>query len=341
MTETSDNIYPSKEICNLGICHLKRYWQKCQLIKKGELQGDKYLAEWTTDVNLLAALGLGLEQTLKYIYTTSESFEAFEKWILEVNCNQLSQTKINEFNSSVLSTQSISKEENNEDVLTEADMNFWNTNGYVIVKNAITQQDCDDTINAICEHINIDKNDATTWYNEHRKKQGIMVQLFQHSSLEKNRQNIKIKKAYQQLWQRKDVYVNMDKVGFNPPEIENWKFPASKLHWDVSLKTPIPFGLQGILYLTDTSSNQGAFTVVPGFHNNIEEWLSNLPSNVNPRDRITDSFDSIPIAAKAGDFIIWHHALPHSSSPNTSTLPRFVQYMSYAPLDVEVQDEWI
>ncbi len=109
----------------------------------------------------------------------------------------------------------------------------------------------------------------------------------------------------------------------------------------ISLKTPIPFGLQGILYLTDTLPNQGAFTVVPGFHNKIEQWLTNLPDGVNPREEAVNLLDPFSVAANAGDFIIWHHALPHSSSPNASTLPRFVQYMSYAPLHAQVQDEWI
>ncbi len=342
MIGTVDHLYRSEEICSLGICHLKRYWQKCQLIKTGELSGDKYIAEWATDVNLLAALGLGIEQTLKYIYTTSESFEAFEKWVLDVNNQVVSQSKIHEFNLSILSNQPICKEEEDvEEILTPTDIEFWNTNGYIIIKNAITQQDCDDTIDAICQFINIDKNDAATWYNEHPQKQGIMIQLFQHSTIEKNRQNQKIKKAYQQLWQRNDVYVNTDKVGFNPPEIANWKFPASKLHWDVSLKIPIPFGTQGILYLTDTSSTQGAFTVVPRFHNTIEQWLKDLPSGAHPREQNLYPLGPVPIAANAGDFIIWHHALPHSASPNTSTLPRFVQYMNYAPLNATVHDEWI
>jgi hypothetical protein len=341
MIDSTDNLSSSEEICNLGICHLKRYWQKCQFIKKGELPSDRYLAEWTTDVNMLVTLGLGLEQTLKYIYTNSESFEAFEQWILAVNNQQLLQSKIDEFNSSILSMQTMLEEENNENVLTEADINLWNTNGYVIIKNAITQQDCDDTIEAICQFINIDKNNPSTWYNEHPQRQGIMVQLFQHPAIEKNRQSKKIKRAYQQLWQRNDVYVNIDKVGFNPPEKVNWKFPASRLHWDVSLKTPIPFGTQGILYLTDTSSNQGAFTVVPCFNNNIEKWLKELPNGAHPREQNLYTLGPISVAANAGDFIIWHHALPHAASPNKSKLPRFVQYLNYAPLQVEVNDEWI
>ena len=168
-----------------------------------------------------------------------------------------------------------------------------------------------------------------------------MVQLFQHPALEKNRLSAKIRKAYEQLWSRKDLWVNTDRVGFNPPETSSWKFPGPKMHWDVSLAMPIPFGLQGILYLADTASNQGVFTLVPGFHNKIESWLGSLPPSVNPRNEDIYALGTKPIEAKAGDFIIWHQALPHGSSPNSSELPRFVQYINYAPLDAEVNEVWI
>ncbi|WP_222621819.1 phytanoyl-CoA dioxygenase family protein [Pedobacter fastidiosus] len=35
------------------------------------------------------------------------------------------------------------------------------------------------------------------------------------------------------------------------------------------------------------------------------------------------------IAGKKGDLILWLEALPHAASPNRSSLPRFVQYVSY------------
>ena len=143
------------------------------------------------------------------------------------------------------------------------------------------------------------------------------------------------------LHERDAWETNADRVGFNTPEIETWKFPGPRMHWDVSLKMPIPFGTQGILYLADTAYNQGAFSLVPGFHNRIETWLHNLPSNVQPRNEDIYSLGVQPIVANAGDFIIWHHALPHGSSVNSSNQPRFVQYMNYEPLDAFKQDEWI
>jgi ectoine hydroxylase-related dioxygenase (phytanoyl-CoA dioxygenase family) len=34
------------------------------------------------------------------------------------------------------------------------------------------------------------------------------------------------------------------------------------------------------------------------------------------------------IAAKEGDLIIWHQALPHGNSPNRAGFPRLVQYLN-------------
>ncbi|MBX9781895.1 MAG: phytanoyl-CoA dioxygenase family protein [Chitinophagaceae bacterium] len=320
--------------------HLKRYWQKAQLQKNGGLAPDAFPDEWTTDITLLAALGPGLEQTVKHMFETTESFETFEQWAKEVNSHQLSATKIEAFNKSITDAVDRTGTDTIENVLSEEDLHFWNANGYVLLKNAVSKQDCENTIQLICDFISVDVSDAATWYNEHPARQGIMVQLFQHPILQKNRANAYIRKAYEQLWKRKDIWVNTDRVGFNPPETTFWKFPGPNLHWDVSLKLPIPFGLQGILYLSDTEATQGAFTLAPGFQNSIEQWLNNLPAGTNPRTADFYALGATPVVANAGDFIIWHHALPHGSSRNTSAKPRFVQYINYAPLDAEVQTEW-
>ena len=140
---------------------------------------------------------------------------------------------------------------------------------------------------------------------------------------------------------RTDLWLNTDRCGFNPPITETYSYQGFPLHWDVSLKQPIPFGLQGILYLTDTAEDQGAFTLVPGFHNKIEQWLTNLPQGENPRTQDFYALGAKPIAANAGDFIIWHHALPHGSSPNLAHSPRIVQYINYSPADMDIKKEWV
>jgi hypothetical protein len=340
MSNQETYLSPSSVAGNLGVLHLKRYWEKSVARKNGSLPIDALQEEWNTDITMLAALGLGLEQTIKEVFLYSASFEDFEQWVLQVNGGKLVQQRIDTFNQSIISTAGPVSSSIKEK-FTSSDWDSWEKNGYIIIRNAVPKEDCEATIQLICDFIGIKSDDPSTWYQEHPSRQGIMVQFFQHPLLEKNRQSEKIKLSYEKLWGRKDLWLNTDRVGFNPPETTSWKFPGPGLHWDVSLKLPIPFGLQGILYLNDTAANQGAFTLVPGFQHHIDSWINSLPANKHPRNEDINALGAAPIVANAGDFIIWHQALPHGSSPNTAALPRFVQYINYAPQDMEIKEEWI
>ncbi|MCD2260920.1 phytanoyl-CoA dioxygenase family protein [Psychroserpens luteolus] len=323
----------------LGIAYLKTIWTSIMLQKEGVVNESIQLKHnYVTAV--FDALGIGLEPTYKYVFESSPSFEQFEDWVIRNGI--VSQEMINLFNLAISSSNQKSQDlttENN--VLDKKALDHWDKEGYIIIPNAITEDDIEASLDVIYTHLQIDPNDTSTWYEDHPLKQGIMVQLFRHPQLDKNRFSKKIQQAYQQLWQRTDLIVSNDRVSFNPPETDNYKFPGPNLHWDVSLKRPIPFGLQGLLYLTDTPENQGAFTLVPGFHRKIDSWLENLPHTVNPRTYDFQLLGTKPIAAKAGDFIIWNQMLPHGSSPNTGMKPRVVQYINYQPIHREIETEWI
>ena len=329
----------SFESGKLQVLHLRRYFSKCMAKKNGLLHVADFIDESTTDVALLSVLGLGLEQTLSYVYRECKGFDEFENWILEVNDGQLQQDKISSFNAALKGEQYIPAKAV-EQVLSDSEIATWNEQGYLIIRNAVPREDCEATVAMICEYLNVDLNDPESWYGDHPARQGIMVQLFQHPLLQKNRASEKIRLVFEQLWGRTDIYLNTDRVGFNPPETAKYHFPGPYLHWDVSIEPPIPFGTQGILYLADTAANQGAFTLIPGFHHRMEEWVNSLPAGANPRQQDLYALGATPIAANAGDFIVWHQALPHGSSPNTAALPRFVQYLNYNPLNPEIAEVW-
>ena len=319
----------------IGIYYLKEIWSYYHGLKNPNQPNPPI--EWKYVNGVFNSLGIGIEPSLKYIMQDSKGFEDFETWI-EQN-GRISTHHINYFNSIV-------KHENQlngnieEKVFDENDLDHWNREGYVVLKEAISKEDCERTIEYICNQIDVDPSDKNTWYSHHPLKQGIMVQLFNAPILDKNRFSKKIRLAFEQLWQKKNLMVSMDRVSFNPPETEDYQFPGPNLHWDVSLKQPIPFGIQGLLYLTDTAKDQGAFTVIPGFQNGIDEWLKGIkehPRKIN----LLDHFEEKPISGNAGDLIIWNHCLPHGSRPNFSNFPRIVQYINYQPLDMEVQEEWI
>lgn len=336
----NNSFSPSHETTRLGIMHLKRYWEKQQAIRNGILNNTDLSEEWQLDYTLLVALGLGLEQTICYLYTNETSLSKFEDWILDLNGGSIPEEQIRQFNGYIL-RQDEPEKRTVEQVLSEEELGFWEENGYLIVRGAISKADCEAAVKVICDFIAADLARPETWYTPNPAKQGVMVQLFQHPVLEQNRRSPKVRKVYEQLWNRTDLWLNTDRCGFNPPVTVSHAYQGFPLHWDVSLKQPIPFGLQGILYLTDTAENQGAFTLVPGFHRKIEAWLNELPEGENPRNQDFDALGAKPIAAEAGDFIIWHHALPHGSSPNLAHLPRIVQYINYSPIDLEIKKEWI
>lgn len=324
----------------LGIMHLKRYWEKQQAIKNRQLNNVEIPDEWSLDDTLLAALNLGLEQTIRHLYVSDPTLQEFEDWILELNGGIIPEKNIRQFNAYILDDGTPEKRQI-EQVLSDEDLRFWDENGYLIIRDTVQKTDCEEAVHVICDFIGADLTKPETWYKDHPAKQGVMVQLFQHEILEKNRQSDKIRKVYEQLWGRTDLWLNTDRCGFNPPVTETYTYQGFPLHWDVSLKQPIPFGLQGILYLTDTAEDQGAFTLVPGFHNKIEEWLTNLPQDENPRKQDFYALGAKHIAANAGDFIIWNHALPHGSSPNLAHSPRIVQYINYSPADMDIKKEWV
>ena len=329
-------LVPGTDTGSTGIYQLKRLWSKAIA---GPDIVNQYPEETGLDNALIDILGLGLLPTFQYLYWQKPDFESFENWVITQAGGHITENTIQQCNA-LFQNKTTHHQNINDDVLTPGDIAFWEKHGYVIIKNAVTPQDCAASRKAIMDYLEMDDADETTWYKKSGFMQGILVPLYRNAAVDKNRNSPVIKRAFEQLWNRTDLIVTTDKCGFNPPETDSFKYRGIGLHWDVSLATPIPFGTQGILYLTDTAANQGALRVVPGFHNKIESWLKELPANVNPREVDISVFNPIPIAANAGDFIIWNHKLPHDSSPNKANLPRIVQYLNwYAPL-ADVQEEW-
>jgi hypothetical protein len=321
--------------------YLKRFWSKAKARKQNLIPPEAFSDEWKIDTAMLDALGIGIEQVFTYLFKENKSFEEFEDWVLSCNNGKLQKEKIERFHLLLDGKLiQIGSAANEPEVLQQNDLLFWKKNGYVIVPNSVPDENCAAASELIWQYLGMDKNNPDTWYQSHKDRQGIMVQLFQHPLIQANRDSRRIRKAFEQLWETDDLWVNTDRVGFNPPETEQWKFPGPDLHWDVSLELPIPFGLQGILYLTDTAAEQGAFTLVPGFHLRIDDWIRSLSEHANPRTENLHALGSIPLAGKAGDFIIWHQALPHGSRPNTTKKPRMVQYITMQPVNREIKSNW-
>ena len=214
-------------------------------------------------------------------------------------------------------------------ILTAEDRKFWEENGYVVVHNAVPPENLKAAERAVWDFLEMQPDDPGGWYPD-PPRGTIMTEMYQHQALWDNRQYPRIHQAFAEIWETEKLWVSIDRASMNPPELPDWKHPG-KLHWDTQLEIPIEFWVQGVLYLTDTAANQGAFTCVPGFHHQLEDWLKDLPPEANPREQDLESLGAKPISGKAGDLIIWHSALPHGSSSNTAHHPRVAQYITMFP----------
>jgi hypothetical protein len=292
---------------------------------------------WAADNALLSGLRLGLRETLNYLYSARPSLDQFDAWVFEKNGGRLSPRVVGELNGALAGESSPNRPQSA--VLSQADLNFWDENGYAVLHDAVPTQQCEAAATAICSFLKMDSADPATWYGG-PQGHSIWIPVNQDPALWANRDSPRIKGAFAQLWGRDDLWVTVDQGGMNPPEKPGWNFPGPHLHFDVSLAMPMPFGTQGILYLTDTEANQGAFRCVPGFHKRIESWLNGLPAGANPRAEDLEKPGAIPIAGRAGDLIVWHQALPHGASANRASKPRVVQYINMRPTDFAEHPVW-
>lgn len=282
---------------------------------------------WRKEVQALYAMNISHPAALKFLTEQRPSAENFQAWLLQAE-------------QSYITLGVESDDTATGDVFSPADLLFWEENGYVMLKGAISKQQCAHTAQGILDCLDAQIDNPASWYQPHPRKNGLMLQLSDHPRLNANRESPRIRKAYEQLYGHTAIYKTIDQVSFNPPETAQCKFRGSTLHWDVSLALPIPDQFQGLLYLTDCGAHDGAFHCVPGFHRHIGNWLDGLPPTQDPREIAPQQLTEIPVAGEAGDFIIWHQALPHCASPNHGMTPRMVQYLTYFQEDVEEQSEW-
>jgi ectoine hydroxylase-related dioxygenase (phytanoyl-CoA dioxygenase family) len=218
-------------------------------------------------------------------------------------------------------------------VLTREDHAFFEENGYVIVHNAVPQQNLDAVVAALWEFLGMDPNDPNDWYREPHRTSS-MVELYQHQALWDCRQHPRVHQAFSEIWGDERLWVSLDRVSMKPPphpdhpEYDRNGF----IHWDCDTsQLPVPFGVQGVLYLTDTDEDMGGFQCIPGMHRTFYDWVKSQPPDRDPRVPDLEGLEVKPIPGKAADLLIWHRLLAHGNGRNVSNRPRLAQYIGMYP----------
>lgn len=242
------------------------------------------------------------------------------------------------------STQQLNTRENGETlkVLTEEQWRFWIQNGYVVIKNAISSEQAEQTAAFLWDFEEKKPKDSSTWYSAPRAEIQMkelagtgMVEVYNNQHLWNNRQSQKVYDAFVDVWGTKKLWVTIDRANLNFPIKKGYEYKGF-IHWDYDPETK-PQNVQGVIALSDqTDVNMGGFQCIPWLYQNYERWKLTQPQDRNRfQPDITGLEDKIEkVALEVGDLLIFNSLLAHGIRPNRSEgKVRIAQYISMMPAE--------
>eukprot|EP00435_Cladocopium_sp_Y103_P075240 s59_g55.t1 len=208
----------------------------------------------------------------------------------------------------------------------------WEQNGYLV--DVISPTLCRRTADAIYGFVGATREERESWYRNtldiytdtlpdgKKPHHGpCMVQMSHHETLWQIRQEPRVHGVFADLYGTEALYVTTDRAHFKAPE--DSKFPAwsdpgevhRNLHWDIETaeeRWPVPFAIQGIVYLEDTPPELGSLRVEC------------------PLELIDEA---VHVPGSAGSLVLWLSVLPHGPSRNVGRVPRVSAYVAMLPVD--------
>tara|TARA_Y100000385_G_C13059518_1_gene623654 strand:+ start:68 stop:1015 length:948 start_codon:yes stop_codon:yes gene_type:complete len=232
-------------------------------------------------------------------------------------------------------------------VLTMDQWNFWIENGYVIIKNAVSQEQANKTAKFIWEFDDKIPNEPSTWYSEARAEMEMkelagtgMVEVYNNQHLWNNRQTQRIYDSFVDIWGTEKLWTTIDRANLNFPMRPGFDYKGF-IHWDYDPETK-PQNVQGVLALSDqTEQDMGGFQCIPWLYRNYDTWKLSQPED---RDRFqpnTKGLENkiIKVSLEAGDLLIFNSTQPHGIRPNNSKdKVRIAQYISMMPAQEDNKD---
>lgn len=228
-------------------------------------------------------------------------------------------------------------------VLSVEDWNFWRHNGYVVIKEAVSRQQAQQTAAFLWEFEEKDPKDPDTWYQAPRAEIQMkelagagMVEVYNHQLLWTNRQTQRVYDSFVDIWGREQLWVTIDRANLNLPIRPGHEYKGF-IHWDYDPETK-PQNVQGVLALVDQrDENMGGFQCIPWLFRNYDSWKLTQPAD---RDHfkpdmsgLEDKLVKVPL--EAGDLLIFNSSQPHGIRPNYSNKVRMAQYISMMPAQEE------
>jgi len=216
-------------------------------------------------------------------------------------------------------------------MLSETQIQQFKTTGVLVVPDVVPESLTSKVIEAILSYTGVELDNANTWYQPRFAGHGI-VPLHHAQALWDIRQHPAVYQVFASLYQQHALWVSMDRASYKPPVspiTQAWR--REPLHWDCDPWQFTDQSFQGLVYLTDTDVNQGAFCCVPSIFQNLSDYLKIHADNADRRYPKVGPSDLVSFSGNAGSLVIFNRLMPHTSLQNASSHHRFVQYVTMQP----------
>jgi hypothetical protein len=224
-------------------------------------------------------------------------------------------------------------------VLSPQDWQHWTTRGYVLVRNAVPQENVQRLIDLLWQFEEKNPADPSAWYAPQRRDHIMkelngtgMVEIYNHQYLWDNRQWPRVYNAFVDIWDMEQLWVTIDRANLNPPKREKGN-PNGFVHWDADTSLdPLPISVQGVLSLVKQDGDIGGFQCIPELFTHFDEWVKTQPADRDPMHPDISGLQITNIEMEPGDLMIFNALLAHGVRPNHSKdRVRMAQYISMFP----------
>ena len=143
------------------------------------------------------------------------------------------------------------------------DTTHFRDQGWVQVDNVVPVADCEAVVDTICDFWQVSR-DGGRPAREGRERFNGIVPIHQHQTLWNTRQSPQLHQAFAAVHEQTALWVSMDRTSYKPRLSERAKAKPgdpNSIHTDKQL-TDTTFTVQGVLYLTDTPEDQGAWECI-------------------------------------------------------------------------------
>jgi adenylylsulfate kinase-like enzyme len=297
------------------------------------LKANKTDAELTAEQVFRSIFEIPVYDLMVFLYHDFRNLEQFESWIRKDEPEQDFKRRIAAFYRLLHAVDEQTDYRNQ--VLTTEQWQHWKEKGYIQISGLISEEDCDNVKEQICNYLEIDMLRSETWWpQDDRKLHSILLPSLVTPETKDISYNEQVRRVFEDLYESTALVPKMVPLGYNPPETSLRKFRGTGLHWDIDFEIGARYYIQGLIYLDDVDADGGAFSLIPGYQHKLDELLQEHGTADNALKWLEQQQLQVNLAGKKGDLILWLETLPHAATPNRMDKPRFVQYVAYQKVEI-------